>query len=475
MSSLPFNPTLSRRKLLGAGLTAGAGLAMGGMLPVVGRARAQEAVSGNVANRAYNQRFLKTPAMRHVPTSAEAVRTAVRDATHQRAPFTIQSSGHCFAGLSQTSGRLIDLRALNSVTVNDAEQTVTVGPGTTIGQVNQATRPSRLALPAGYCQTVALGGHASGGGAGVLGRSYGYACDNMLAARLVTADGALLDLDANTHSDLFWALRGGGAASFGVVVGYTFALHRPGPVTLLEASVRPSVEQAASWLAIYQDVVEATSGAVSFNIYLTNVDGARVGLRVRLVANGADAEARDVLATINARAGLAFDPTTEQTSTFHDTADRMWSPDYYGGASAHYRSDFLGRHMEPQSWYQTLRTMADQRRLGLSFSLEALGGAMDAMAPNDTAFVHRDAARQLVQYKAIINPELPSAPRLTALAQLQETLRAFTTGGAFFNYPETDRPNWQLAYWGQNFDRLQQVKRAYDPGNAFRHALSIPV
>ncbi|GAB5510112.1 MAG: FAD-binding oxidoreductase [Hyphomicrobiales bacterium] len=475
MSSPLFNPTLSRRKLLGATLAAGAGVAMGSMVPGAGRAVAQDAMSDDVANRAYNQRFLKVPATRLAPTTPDAVHTAMQDVIGQGAPFTIQSSGHCFAGLSQTTGTLIDLRALNSVAVNEATQTVTVGPGTTIGQVNQATRPFGLALPAGYCQTVALGGHASGGGAGVLGRSYGYACDNMLAARLVTADGALLDVDANSHSDLFWALRGGGAASFGVVVGYTFALHRPGAVTQLEAGVRLSVEQAALWLAIYQDVVEATSGAVSFNIYLTNVDGARVGLRVRLVANGAEAEARDALATINARAGLAFDPTTDQTGAFHDTADRMWSPDYYGGASAQYRSDFLGRHMEPQNWYQSLRIMADNRRLGLSFSLEALGGAMDAMAPIDTAFVHRRAARQLVQYKAIINTELPSTPRLTALAHLQETLRAFTTGGAFFNYPETDRPNWQLAYWGQNFERLQQVKRAYDPGNVFRHALSIPV
>lgn len=462
-------PTLSRR----TALLAGAGLVAGSVLPSAMLSTQRAQAQSDTLNRAHNHRFAKVPGTHLMPTTAGQVRDGVISAIAQREPFTIQSSGHCFAGLSQTSGTLIDLRNLNTISINEADQTLTAGPGATIGQVNAATRPSGLALPAGYCQTVALGGHASGGGAGVLGRSYGLACDNIVAAQIVTADGTLLTVDANNHPDLYWALRGGGAASFGVVVANTFALHRPGPVTLLSASGRPSVEQAAVWLTAWQDVAAQASRAVSFNIYLSNVDGVRVGLRARLVANGAGDEARAALAAINARAGFTLPTHTDETDAFHGIANRMWSPDFYGGGSYQIRSDFLGTAVSAQGWFQTLRAMADNRRYGLSFSLEALGGAMDDLVPTDTAFVHRRVAKHLVQYQAVINPDLPVAPRLEALARMQGTLHQFTTGGAFLNYPEVDRPNWQQAYWGENFDRLQQVKRTYDPGNIFRHALSV--
>ena len=143
----------------------------------------------DAGNRAYNLRHLNSPKRRALIRNEEDLVRAFQEIRARGDSFRIQSSGHCFAGFSQSEETLIDLREFNTVDVNLVEQTVTTGAGATIRSINKATAQHDLALPAGYCDTVAIGGHATGGGIGVLSRRFGLTSDNLLSANLVGASG----------------------------------------------------------------------------------------------------------------------------------------------------------------------------------------------------------------------------------------------------------------------------------------------
>ncbi|MDA9789610.1 FAD-dependent oxidoreductase [Amylibacter sp.] len=125
----------------------------------------------------------RQPSAHALPRTAAQVARAFADIRASGDAFAIQSSGHCFAGLSQTSGALIDLRYLNQTTVDPDKKRLIAGPDTSIAAVNRAMSKHGLVLPAGHCQTVALGGHVGGGGIGILSRKYGLACDHLIAPK----------------------------------------------------------------------------------------------------------------------------------------------------------------------------------------------------------------------------------------------------------------------------------------------------
>jgi FAD/FMN-containing dehydrogenase len=137
------------------------------------------------------------------------------------APFAVRSGGHCFAGRSTTDGLLIDVGPMRAVDL-DEDGVATVGAGARLGEIAAAIEPRGVTVPAGLCPDVGVAGLTLGGGFGLLGRKYGLMSDRLLAARVVLADGRVLDCDAQHNDDLFWALRGAGLGQFGVVTSFAF-------------------------------------------------------------------------------------------------------------------------------------------------------------------------------------------------------------------------------------------------------------
>src|SRR5436190_3038939 len=129
--------------------------------------------------------------------------------------IALRSGGHCFAGRSSTTGVVIDMGGMNEVSISDG--TVTVGGGARLADVYDALAAHGRTIAAGCGPTVGIAGLTLGGGLGVLGRSHGLTADQLLAARVVLADGRIVDCDARRHEDLFWALRGAGGGQFAVV------------------------------------------------------------------------------------------------------------------------------------------------------------------------------------------------------------------------------------------------------------------
>lgn len=444
--------------------------------PAIRRARAGDIWAINPANenRAFNTHLLKTPKRRATPTNEQELIEAFLQVRRENLPMRVQSSGHCFAGLSQSDDTLLDVRHLNQVQLNIAAKTMTTGAGANIAKINRATAPHNLVLPAGYCQTVALGGHVSGGGVGVLSRQFGLACDSLLSARIMTASGTVLDVDQENHSDLFWALRGGGAASFGIVTQYQFKLHQPKPVFLATVRLRPNREDAARWLMQLQELIETAAPTFSFNVYVTNIDGVRMDISLRLVSSTPQWETAILFNEI-LTLGHITDAPKINSGTFHEMADIMWPLDHYGERAAKIGSDFLAGPIGEEDWLKLISYTADNRRNALYFSIEALGGAIDDLSNSQTPYAHRGKAKYLIQYETRFVEGQPTEPRIAAFYGMKAALNAVTTGGAYFNYPEPDLPNWGEAYFGGNFQRLKAVKRRYDPDDVFNHPLSIPI
>ena len=154
------------------------------------------------------------------PLDTRDVQTLVRWASRYRIRVTAKSGGHSYAGYSTIrDGVVVDLENLRGVSLHRGAGTVTIGSGSRLLDVYADLARHGLTIPAGTCPSVGVGGHLLGGGMGLAGRQLGLACDRLRAARIVTADGRALRCDARTHPDLFWALRGAGAGSFGIVTG----------------------------------------------------------------------------------------------------------------------------------------------------------------------------------------------------------------------------------------------------------------
>src|SRR5262249_10334799 len=125
-------------------------------------------------------------------------------------PVAIRAGGHSYAGYSTTTGLVIDVTRMNSITVDTGARTAVIVAGARLSDVYDRLAQDNLVLPAGSCPTVGVAGLTLGGGVGVIGRKFGLTCDSLLAVQVVTADGRVLTCDAQHNADLFWALRGGG-------------------------------------------------------------------------------------------------------------------------------------------------------------------------------------------------------------------------------------------------------------------------
>src|SRR5262249_6283193 len=173
---------------------------------------------------AYNSRTILQPKLRALCKTQNAVAAMVRWVRLHHIPFALRSGGHCLENFSESDSVVIDTRLMNAIKIDTADETVTTGPGASLGKLYRAVGARGYALSAGSCPTVGVAGHALGGGYGYLSRQLGLLCDGLELIELIDADGRALVADSQQNVDLFWASRGGGGGSFGVATEFRFRL-----------------------------------------------------------------------------------------------------------------------------------------------------------------------------------------------------------------------------------------------------------
>ncbi len=443
-----------------------AGLRAGGF---VGRILESIDAEYDGARMGWNGAIDRFPAAVAFASDAEDVAAAIRFARAEGLPFTIRAGAHSVSGRSVRDGALcIDLRALNHVEVDPETATVRVGGGALLGELDMATQEHGLAVPAGQVSHTGVGGLALGGGIGWLMRAHGLTTDSLLAVDVVLADGSQVRACADEHPDLFWALRGGGG-DFGVVTQFEFKAHRVGPMVLAGVLVY-AWERAKEAFRASCDLMAAGAPEelTLFDVLLTappaepfppDLQGRKVAV-IGVAWCGDHEEGESVLAPLRAACPPALDlvgpmPYVALQSMLDATAPHGWQ--FYD--RLHYLPEVSDAFVDAVvDGFESVPT--PQAHVVTSW----LGGAIDRVAPGETAFGHRRAKALTWIIGCSVEP--PVGPVRDWVRRLWDETAGFATGGVYVNALDPDR-SVRDAYAADVWDRLVAIKRRYDPQGAF--------
>ncbi|HEY5784835.1 MAG TPA: FAD-dependent oxidoreductase [Microlunatus sp.] len=437
----------------------------------------------------YNPRFFSQPApqaIAHVNSTAD-VAACVRFAADGGAPLRMRNGGHSYGGWSSGPALVVDLAKLTGVSVDRAAMTATIGAGALLADVYSELGAQGVSIGGGSCSTVGVTGLTLGGGVGVLARTYGLACDQLAAARVVTADGKIRTTDEDTDADLFWALQGGGG-SFGAVTELIFNVRAaPRVQTFLQWSWPAAAEVLSAWQAWMSDVPRELWSTCK--LLADPGKGARVLVagtwvgsgspNTRLKAllgstpepavndDGGGSYGQTMLAEAgcsgqSARACIAQALTPANRQPFAATSSILAEPLPSKGIAAIVAA--TGEGLDVKGMVEG----------GVSF--DAFGGAIAEVAADATAFPCRTALAD-VQYTATwpyASADADPAP-FDAFVQSERTaLLPWLGNSAYVNCADRTLVDFATAYSGPNLPRLSTIKKRYDPYDVFSFPQSVP-
>jgi FAD/FMN-containing dehydrogenase len=426
-------------------------------------------------DQSYSKRMQIAPKVRVVAASAAAVGSTIRWAMGNGVSFAIRSGGHSYEGFSQSPDLVVDVRGMTAIALSADKKSVSIGSGASLGAVYQALEHSSRAIPAGTCFPVGVAGHSLGGGFGLLGRPFGLACDSVLAMEVVDASGNILNVSDQENPDLFWALRGGGNGSFGVVTKFNFRTSLVNMVAKFAITWKKPVTQAAKIVLAWQEWLDNLPSAVTCTLHLTKAPGGLIQVHVAGLSVDSQTRLTAELMRLQKLAG-ATDVLSTSTLTFARAAT------IFNGGGPSYesvlmkgKSDYVTEPMTGQGVLTLLNGL--QKAPGeIAVLFDSYGGAINKVASDATAFVHRDNTKYLIQY--FMQWESPAATEtnIAMMRALYAAMRPFVSGQSYVNYCDLDLgAGYPTAYWGDNLPRLMKIKAGFDPKNIFHHAQSVPL
>jgi FAD/FMN-containing dehydrogenase len=418
------------------------------------------------------------------PSSVADVRQVVAWADKTRVPLAVRSGGHSYAGYSTTTGLVVDLRQFESIHLDKAAGTVTIGAGTRLVDVETTLAQQGLAIPTGSCATVGIGGLALGGGVGFASRAFGTTSDNILSLGVVTADGRYRTASAKENPDLFWACRGGGGGNFGIATQFVLRVHPVAGVSYFFAdwdwTQAPEVVQAWQRFA-----PQAPDGL--FSICNLKTGTTAPGLQVFGQFLGSETTLNTILKPFVAVPGVKL---TLGSSAYLDAQLRWAGCLGKTVAECHLAGETTGGVL-PRSTFAaksdyfnavlsdvgvaTITHWIEQAQangIAASLLLDSLGGAINRSQPDATAFVHRNSLNSGQYFTHWTRPD-QAAPTIAWLRGFYAAMRPYASGFAYQNYIDRDLTTWEHAYYGTNYARLQHVKKEVDPEGLFHFAQGI--
>jgi FAD/FMN-containing dehydrogenase len=424
------------------------------------------------ATRLWNGLIDRAPALVVRPSGTADVVAALDHARRAELPVSVRGGGHNIAGTALADGGLaLDMSRLRGIHVDPRARTATVQPGCLLGDVDRETQLHGLATPLGFISEVGVAGLTLGGGLGYLTRRFGWTVDNLLGAEVVTADGRVRTISREREGDLFWAIRGAGA-HFGVVTSFTFRLHEVGPAVFGGLIAWP-FERAGEIMEAYRALTRDAPRELAVWLNLIRAPAAPFvperwwGERVCALCvcfSGEPGAADEALAPIRALGAPVVDLLAEQPYT---QIQSYLDPTEPKGDHYYWKTEFVaGLSDELISLWPTLAADCPIPRAQLG--LLHVGGALNERPSDDGAVGNRDA-RWVCGVIGAWEPGAPGAeefPRWVRAAW--ERFRPYSTGN-YINFQTGDEGADRVrASYGENFARLLELKREYDPDNRFR-------
>jgi hypothetical protein len=421
----------------------------------------------------------------------------------------IRSGGHDYEGLSYMSSVpfvILDMYNLRSITVDVSSKKAWIQAGATLGELytNVNDVSQTLAFPAGVCATVGAGGHISGGGYGNLMRKYGITVDHVIDAQIIDVNGKLLNR-ATMGEDLFWAIRGGGGGSFGVILSWKINLvDVPKIVTVFK--VNKTLEQGGTdvlykWQLVARKFPESlfvramplvahgtkrgerTITVVFYAQFLGRTDALMAIMNQNWPELGLKHEDCQEMSWLNSTLFWADYPAGTPTSIL---LDRPSSPgDFFKS-----KSDYVKKPIPKEGLEKLWKTMLKFNNNIVWMQFNPYGGVMDRIPATATAFPHRKGNLFKIQYFTTwfnANATMSSLSQMKELYEVAEPYVSSNPREAFFNYRDIDvgsNPSGETnvdeakiygsKYFLGNLKRLMDVKAKYDPDNFFKNEQSIP-
>ena len=423
---------------------------------------------------AANSRTQLGPSLRAVCNTEHAVAVMVEWVASNNVSFAVRCGGHCYEGFSQSRDVVIDLRGLNSISVDKTAGLVTVGSGVSLFQIYQALAAEGLALAAGSCPTVGVSGHILGGGHGLLARSHGLTCDSLAQATLIDSQARTLEAHASSEPDLYWACRGGGGGSFGIATQFTLSAFALNNALVFGVSWTLSPANAAKIFAAWQAWAPNAPSSITSIMKVGSAGKGVISMRCIGQTIGTETELRHELRTL-----IGLQPPSSalkiQLLGFLDAVKHFAGPLAYQSVYMKAKSDYVLTPLGTAAIHDMLAAVAALPAGGVVLLCDAYGGKIADVAAGDTAFPRRGGTQYCIQYYSSWSRAADTDTHLAQVAKVYAVMRSHLPGASYVNYCDLDLPDFARAYWGDNLTRLSAVKAQYDPANLFHHAQSVPL
>ncbi len=424
----------------------------------------------DTARAVYNGMIDRYPAMIVRCADVADVISAVNFARQNKMVVAIRGGGHNGGGLGTCDGGLvIDLKDMHGIRVDPVAKTVRVEGGCTWAEVDHATHPFGLATPSGVVSSTGVGGLSLGGGLGYLSRKYGLTIDNILEVDVVLADGSFVTANATNHPDLFWAVRGGGG-NFGVVTTFLFKLN---PIDMVYAGpMLWELDKAAEVMRFYRDfITKAPEDIYGFFAFLSVPPGPPFPEHLYLKKmcgivwsyTGPLEKAEEVFKPIR----KFGPPIVDMVGAIpYPALNTMFTPLFPPGLQWYWRADFVNELSE-EAITLHIKHGTQMPTWQSTMHLYPIDGAVHRVGRTDTAFSYRESMWGGVI--AGIDGDPANKEKITKWTKdYWEALHPYSAGGAYVNMMMDDEGQERMkAAYRDNYPRLAQIKKKYDPANLF--------
>lgn len=427
----------------------------------------------DTARKLWNPMFDRHPALIAQCAGPEDVARAVSFARAHDLLTAVRGGGHSLSGQSACdSGLMIDLSPMKEIAVDTQRRVGRAQGGVLLGELDRKTQAAGLVTTLGTATDTGIAGLTLGGGMGRMMRRHGLACDNLLSVEVVTADGKILRASDSENADLFWAVRGGGG-NFGVVTSFEYRLH-PLKDNILDGDRIYPFTKARELLDLVAEVGEKAPDDLTLGVELANLTAAesphpgRVAL-LEVTYLGKPSEAERLLEPFRKLGTPTVDRLRSMTYLEAQGAAGtapIAVPGGGGGTPEYIKTGFLDG--APTAFLDELvrgvKEVPDSQMLAVEW--DQMGGAVSRISPEATAYWGRKATHNLLIITEWKNRS-EDQPHIRTARQVWAGVEKFTDGFYVNTEPGADDKRVRGTYGG-NYDRLQQLKKKYDPSNLFR-------
>ncbi len=414
--------------------------------------------------KGFNKRFDRLPQIIALCFTTLGVQAAVQKAKAEKLKISVKSGGHSFEAFScGADSLLINLSQMNKINWTDSENVV-LQPACLLQEIYADFLPKKRIIPAGSCGTVGIAGLALGGGYGFFSRKYGLTCDNLTRIQLVDGNGRIQDSGENP--ELLWACRGGGNGNFGVVTELEFKTH-PAPDSFSSYRLRFRnlneewfMQLIRAWFSYTSDLRNE-----AFSAFVLN------GKTLTILITNYQKHTTEFESTFSELKNLSDDYSPTYDQPLPNALKRYYGrkePLYFKNASAGLYNGIEDiENILPQVFEKVIS------KSGMIYQINTLGGVINnSEFEKNSAYPHRSFPYLSELQSYWDNPSQENS-FLEKFEEIQQLFHSNGIRAQYRNYPDINFPDWETAYFGKNYAKLQQIKSQLDPEDLFHYVQSI--